>query len=490
MARLARPLIILLLVLGVGIPARHLATGTPAVAASAGLHIQATLTATQVVEGERASLFVHTGALASLTLTVTYAGGIMHTYTGKTDSLGRHVFSWLVPLGQHLAGVARLQIDARRGDLHGRWSGALPVRAAPLPQLFVQPLQSRVVAGNPISLFVNTVPGAEFSYRLVADDGTVLAQGGAQADSQGRYVLSVHESLLPKYALGVTATISVTQPAGTHLRTLRLLLLPRAPLPLFVASTMKTARAGEAVDVFVATTPGSKLTITVALTSTVVVSATGVAGKDGRWVYTGILYVALKHPITAHVTVHASHGLDQGTGHTSFLLRPGPSGLMRGGIQDRLATAVDPTPQLERYFTTIPDKLIVVSTEGQTLRAYDHGALVHEDYVTTGRPELPTPHGIFQVMARYSPFTFISPWPAGSPYYYPPSPVRFALLFRDGGYFLHDAPWRSVYGPGTNLPHSSDPGEPLGTHGCINIPLSDMVWLWNFAGVGTTVIVI
>jgi lipoprotein-anchoring transpeptidase ErfK/SrfK len=303
-------------------------------------------------------------------------------------------------------------------------------------------------------------------------------------------VLSVRESLLPKHAFGVTVTISVTQPAGTRVRTIRLLLLPRPPLPLYVASTTRTARASEAVDVLVATTPGSKLTISVALTNTVVVSGTGVADKDGHWVYSGILYVALKHPMTAHVTVHASNGLDQGTGHASFLLRPGPSGLLRGGIQDRLATAVDPTPQLERYFTTIPDKLIVVSTEGQTLRIYDHGALVHEDYVTTGRPELPTPHGIFQVMARYSPFTFISPWPAGSPYYYPPSPVRFALLFRDGGYFLHDAPWRSVYGPGTNLPHSSDPGEPLGTHGCINIPLSDMVWLWNFAGVGTTVIVI
>jgi lipoprotein-anchoring transpeptidase ErfK/SrfK len=47
-----------------------------------------------------------------------------------------------------------------------------------------------------------------------------------------------------------------------------------------------------------------------------------------------------------------------------------------------------------------------------------------------------------------------------------------------------------VYGPGTNLPHySSDPGEPVGSHGCVNIPLADMIWLWDWTDVGTTVVV-
>ena len=106
-----------------------------------------------------------------------------------------------------------------------------------------------------------------------------------------------------------------------------------------------------------------------------------------------------------------------------------------------------------------------------------------------GMPELPTVHGIFHVYLKQTPFTFISPWPPGSPFYYPPSPVRYWMPFFEG-YGLHDAPWRSVYGPGTNLPHyATDPGEPVGSHGCVNIPLADMIWLWNWASVGTTVLV-
>ena len=52
-----------------------------------------------------------------------------------------------------------------------------------------------------------------------------------------------------------------------------------------------------------------------------------------------------------------------------------------------------------------------------------------------------------------------------------------AMLFRDGGYFIHDAPWRSDYGAGSNLRG--------GTHGCVNVPLSGETWLWNWAPVGT-----
>ena len=239
---------------------------------------------------------------------------------------------------------------------------------------------------------------------------------------------------------------------------------------------------------FVSTKPGATVYVSMSITSTVVLTGTGVADKYGRWVYSTPLFIVLKHQRVANVTVQATSGLDARIAHTSFVLRPGPLGLTAAGF-DRLATPSDPTPDLGKYFTTIPDKVVVVSTEGQVLREFDHGVLVHENYVTTGRPELPTVHGIFHVYLKQTPFTFISPWPLGSAYYYPPSPVRYWMPFT-GGYGLHDSPWRSVYGPGTNLPHySTDPGEPVGSHGCVNIPLADMVWLWNWAPVGTPVLV-
>jgi lipoprotein-anchoring transpeptidase ErfK/SrfK len=131
-------------------------------------------------------------------------------------------------------------------------------------------------------------------------------------------------------------------------------------------------------------------------------------------------------------------------------------------------------------------KLIIVSLSRQTLYAYDGTKLALQTYVTTGNPELPTPPGSYSVMVKYHPFEFNSPWPPGSPFWYPPSWVQYAMLFRAGGYFLHDAPWRSDFGPGTNGP--GQPGTNYGgTHGCVNIPPDPMLFLWNWTPVGTPV---
>jgi hypothetical protein len=485
LARLAA----LAILIGVCMPVRQMADGTAAHAApqQTGLAIRATPTVTAVVEGGRAGLFVHSGANAALTLTIQYARNGGSAYTGRADRQGRYVFSWTVPLGQRLSGTARLRVDARRGTLSGSWSGVLAVRPAPLPPLFVQPLAPRFMAGTAMGVFVSTTPGAALSYRLVADGGMILARGGGIADAQGRFVISEPDSFLPKHAVGVTARVMVASLVGVRTRTAHFLLTPRPPLGLYVAATTQAVRAGETVGVFISSVPGTHLTVTLALTSTIVARGAGVADRFGRWVYSTQLYVALKHPVTAHVQVQAVAGVDRATGATTFLLKPGPAWL-RPGALDRLASAANPPPKLSAYFSAIPEKVIMISTESQTLRAYEHGSLVHESYVTTGRPELPTVHGIFHVYLKQTPFEFISPWPPGSPYWYPPSWVRYWMPFY-AGYGLHDAPWRTVYGPGTNVPHSSDPGEPLGTHGCVNIPLPDMVWLWNWTTLGTSVVV-
>jgi hypothetical protein len=155
--------------------------------------------------------------------------------------------------------------------------------------------------------------------------------------------------------------------------------------------------------------------------------------------------------------------------------------------------AVDPeqgvrTPSGEVLYPN-GGKRIIVSLSRQTLYAYDGTHLALQTLVTTGNPALPTPPGVYSVLARYSPFEFISPWPPGSPYWYPPSWVQYALLFRQGGYFLHDAPWRSVFGPGSNGP--GQPGSNYGgTHGCVNIPPGPMTFLWNWTPIGTRVDVI
>jgi lipoprotein-anchoring transpeptidase ErfK/SrfK len=142
-----------------------------------------------------------------------------------------------------------------------------------------------------------------------------------------------------------------------------------------------------------------------------------------------------------------------------------------------------------RMHAVMPPKAIMVSIGEQALRAYQDGRLVLFTYVTTGRPELPTVTGHFYIYDKVTPWQFISPWPPGSPSYYPPTWSKYWMPFY-AGYGLHDAWWRHDYGPGTNV-YGDGPGssEPTGTHGCVNIPLAQTQWLWNWAPVGTPVVI-
>ena len=131
---------------------------------------------------------------------------------------------------------------------------------------------------------------------------------------------------------------------------------------------------------------------------------------------------------------------------------------------------------------------IVVSETHEWLWAYQNGQVVFTTPVTTGRPELATPTGLFHVMEKDYGITMRSPWPPGSPYYYYPTYIDYAMLFADGGYFLHNAWWRSDFGPGTNVPHIGPGGAPeTGSHGCVQMPTSAAHWLITWVNVGTPV---
>ena len=133
-------------------------------------------------------------------------------------------------------------------------------------------------------------------------------------------------------------------------------------------------------------------------------------------------------------------------------------------------------------------KVIVVSLSHQWLYAYQNGTEVFNAAVITGRPSLATPTGTYHVFAKYSPTTFYSPWPQGSPYWYAPTHINYALEWLAGGFFLHDSYWHTVYGPGMNGWHH-DPvyGWQWGSHGCVSMPLNAAAWLYNWAPIGTTV---
>jgi L,D-transpeptidase-like protein len=136
----------------------------------------------------------------------------------------------------------------------------------------------------------------------------------------------------------------------------------------------------------------------------------------------------------------------------------------------------------------IGGQVMLVSLSRQWLWAFDNGALAYATPVTTGRPDLPTPTGIFSISQKIAGTWFISPWPVGSPYYYPSVWVNYAMLFLSGGYFIHDAPWRHYFGPGTNVPHTNPDGtQETGSHGCVEVSASAGAWLYDWAGYGATV---
>jgi lipoprotein-anchoring transpeptidase ErfK/SrfK len=135
-------------------------------------------------------------------------------------------------------------------------------------------------------------------------------------------------------------------------------------------------------------------------------------------------------------------------------------------------------------------RVVVISLARQQLEAYEHGKVWLVTPVTTGRPELPTPAGSSRAGAKLSPYTFVSPWPEGSPFYYEPSRVRYALRFRAGGYYIHDAPWRRFFGFGTDKVHSTASGVRTGSHGCVNVPPGAMRLLFDRVTVDTAIVVV
>ena len=131
-----------------------------------------------------------------------------------------------------------------------------------------------------------------------------------------------------------------------------------------------------------------------------------------------------------------------------------------------------------------PTRLITISLHAQRLVAYEGGRVVVDTLVTTGRPALATDIGAMRVTRKDSPWTMQSPWPKGSPDWYPDTTVRMVLWFTENGEGLHDAGWQpdATLGPGSQ-------NGPFASHGCVHVPLAAVTTLFRWAPIGTPVVV-
>jgi hypothetical protein len=149
--------------------------------------------------------------------------------------------------------------------------------------------------------------------------------------------------------------------------------------------------------------------------------------------------------------------------------------------------------QMLQHYKLQHGQVLMISLVEQALRVYQDGKLVRGFQVTTGRVELPSLPGVWPVLDRKSPTVFKSPEPKGSPYWYPDTPIHYAILYHAGGYFVHDSWWRADYGPGTQFPHTDSGGDQSfagnGSHGCVNVQEQQAAWLYANTDWNTMIVI-
>ncbi len=112
---------------------------------------------------------------------------------------------------------------------------------------------------------------------------------------------------------------------------------------------------------------------------------------------------------------------------------------------------------------------ILVSISNQRIYAYENGALVHSHLTSTGLPATPTVLGDYRVYVKHTATDM-----SGPGYYLPGVP--YTMYFYQG-YAIHGTYWHSNF------------GRPM-SHGCVNLPVDEAAWFFDFASVGTLVRVV
>ncbi len=121
-------------------------------------------------------------------------------------------------------------------------------------------------------------------------------------------------------------------------------------------------------------------------------------------------------------------------------------------------------------------KRIIVDRSDNLLRAYDGDELFMEQHVSVGLDDSPTPRGMFWVIRKMPSRYMQGPLPGISDQYYDLPGVPWDLYFTYQGGAIHGAYWHNNFG----AQHS---------HGCVNLPPAEARKLYEWADVGTSVMV-
>lgn len=174
------------------------------------------------------------------------------------------------------------------------------------------------------------------------------------------------------------------------------------------------------------------------------------------------------------VTDQLVHALQSGTELTaSFETKPST-----GKTTQVLAPTSPEASEAAARTNPTGEKWVDVDLKAKTVTAYVGRTPVWGPHkIVDGKPGHETTEGTFHIYMRYDQqdMTNASKVSADAHDYYYTKDVPWVQYF-NGGIAFHGAPWRSSFGYS-------------GSHGCINMRVSEAKWLYDWASEGTTVVV-
>jgi lipoprotein-anchoring transpeptidase ErfK/SrfK len=114
-------------------------------------------------------------------------------------------------------------------------------------------------------------------------------------------------------------------------------------------------------------------------------------------------------------------------------------------------------------------KSILISTQNQRIYAYENGQLVRSHLVSTGTSATPTVLGDYRIQYKFEADDM-----QGADYFLPQVP--WTMYFYQG-YAIHGTYWHNSF------------GRPM-SHGCVNLPVDEAKWFFDWADMGTPIRVI
>lgn len=131
-------------------------------------------------------------------------------------------------------------------------------------------------------------------------------------------------------------------------------------------------------------------------------------------------------------------------------------------------TLTEPALSHSSYARQGGRRWIEVDLSRQQLVAWNGRTVERIFWVSTGKRRTPTPTGTYSIQSKYRVSRM-----RGANYNVPNVPYT---MYYSGGYALHGAYWHNSFGTRVS-------------HGCVNLGVRQARWLYNWAPVGTKVVV-